>query len=300
MLRSMTGFGVAEVAGPGYKLTAELRSVNHRFLDIALRLPRALQSFEDEIKSRLRDRIDRGRLSLTFTFEAQPGLEDIQLNEPLVNAYARAGLEVAARLGLETGFGRDPAAVGPLIAAILAQPEVLNRSVKSLDEDTLRSSIFECIDSVVAQANEMKEREGRTLGDDLGRRIALIAECLERVLERAPRVPQEAKANLEARLRKLLDGADVDPQRLAQETALLADRSDITEECVRLASHLAQFRDTMRSKEQGARRLGFLLQEMHREVNTIGSKTAQLEITHEVLRMKEEIEKLREQVQNLE
>jgi uncharacterized protein (TIGR00255 family) len=300
MLRSMTGFGVAEVAGPGYKLTAELRSVNHRFLDIALRLPRALQIFEDEIKSRLRDRIDRGRLSLAFTFEAQPGLEDIQLNEPLVNAYARAGMEVAARLGLEAGFARDPAAAGPLIAAILAQPEVLNRAVKNLDEETLRSSIFECIDSVVAQANEMKEREGRTLGEDLGRRIALIAASLEHVRELAPRVPQEAKVALEARLRKLLDGGDVDPQRLAQETALVADRSDITEECVRLASHLSQFRDTMRSKEQGARRLGFLLQEMHREVNTIGSKTAQLEITHEVLRMKEEIEKLREQVQNLE
>ena len=296
----MTGFGVAEVAGPGYKITAELRSVNHRFLDIALRLPRPLQTFEDEIKTRLRDRIDRGRISLTFTFESQPGLEEVSLNAPLVDAFVRAGQEVAARMGLEAGFTKDPAAAGPLIAAILAQPEVLNRAVKDLDEDTLRRSIFECIDATVNQANEMKRREGKSLGEDLARRLEIIAASLAQVRAMAPRVPQEAKANLESRLRKLLDSGEVDPQRLAQETAILADRSDITEECVRLASHLGQFQDTMRSEEQGARRLGFLLQEMHREVNTIGSKTAQLEITHEVLRMKEEIEKLREQVQNLE
>lgn len=298
MLRSMTGFGVAEVQGPGYKLGAELRSVNHRFLDIALRLPRALLAFEDEIKTRLRDRIDRGRLSLTFTFDAEESLEDIQLNGPLVNAYARAGRELAARLGL--GGSESGAAAGPLIAAILSQPEVLTRTVKNLDEAVLRRSIFEVIDAVVSQAEEMKVREGRVLGQDLAARLETIIRSLQRVEELAPRVPVDAKANLEARLRKLLDSGDVDPQRLAQEAAILADRSDITEECVRLASHLEMFRDTMSAPQQGARRLGFLLQEMHREVNTIGSKTGQLEITHEVLRMKEEIEKLREQVQNLE
>lgn len=300
MLRSMTGFGVAEVAGPGYKLTAELRSVNHRFLDIALRLPRALLAFEDEIKSRLRDRIDRGRLSLTFTFEAEESIENIQLNESLVGAYTRAGRELASRLGLQHGLEAESAAAGPLIAAILSQPEVLTRTVKNLDENVMRKSIFECIDAVVAQAEEMKVREGRTLGEDLAQRLEKITGSLRHVEELGPRVPIDAKANLEARLRKLLDSGDVDPQRLAQEAAILADRSDITEECVRLVSHLAQFRETMSSGQQGARRLGFLLQEMHREVNTIGSKTGQLEITHEVLCMKEEIEKLREQVQNLE
>ena len=300
MLRSMTGFGVAEVVGPGYKITAELRSVNHRFLDIALRLPRTLQLFEDEIKTRLRDRIDRGRLSLTFTFEAQAGLEEVTLNESLVDAYARAGREVAARLGLGSGFAQDGAAAGPLIAAILSQPEVLNRATKDLDEDRLRASIMECIDTVVKQANEMKQREGRALGEDLGRRLEIIGTSLRRVQVLAPRVPLEAKANLENRLRKLLDGGDVDPQRLAQETAILADRSDITEECVRLDSHLRQFQDTMVSNEQGARRLGFLLQEMHREVNTIGSKSQSAEIAALVVQAKAEIERMREQVQNVE
>jgi len=300
MLRSMTGFGIAEVVGRGYKVTAELRSVNHRFLDIALRLPRALVPFEDEIKSRLRERVDRGRISLSFSFEAGAEVEEVALNDGLVAAYTRAGQEIAARLGLKGGLDAHPAAAGSVISAILAQPEVLTRTPKNLDEAAVRSSLFECIDAVVTQADEMKRREGRTLGEDLARRLELLAASLSRVETLAPRVPVEAKQNLQARLRKLMDGADIDPQRLSAEVALLADRSDITEECVRLGSHLGQFRSTMASSEQGARRLGFLLQEMHREVNTIGSKTAQLDITHEVLLMKEEIEKLREQVQNLE
>jgi uncharacterized protein (TIGR00255 family) len=298
MLRSMTGFGVAEVAGRGYRITAELRSVNHRFLDIALRLPRTLQNFEDEIKGRIRDRIDRGRVSLTFGFEADAEAEQIALNESLVGAYVRAGREVAARIGLP--LEKHPAAVGPIIAAILAQPEVLTRVMPDMDEDAVRRSLFECIDAVCAQADEMKKREGRALGDDLAKRIDIVAMALQRVQQVAPSVPQEVKTALEARLHKLLESGDVDPGRLAQEAAVLADRSDITEECVRLMSHVDQFRVTMRAEQQGARRLGFLLQEMHREVNTIGSKTGNLAIIQEVLVMKEEIEKLREQVQNLE
>ena len=298
MLRSMTGFGVAETAGRGYKITAELRSVNHRFLDIALRLPRALQNFEDEIKGRIRERIDRGRISLTFGFEAQEEVEAVSLNEGLVGAYVRAGNEVAARLGLS--FGTDPAAAGPLIAAILSQPDVLTRTLRNLDEDALRASLFECIDAVCGQADEMKVREGKTLGVDLTKRLALIVGALERVRTLAPTVPNDVKTNLEARLKKLLESSDIDPARVAQEAALIADRADITEEVVRLTSHLGQFESTMRSKEQGARRLGFLLQEMHREVNTIGSKSTHLDILQHVIVMKEEIEKLREQVANLE
>jgi len=298
MLRSMTGFGVAEVAGRAYKITAELRSVNHRFLDIALRLPRALQTFEDEIKGRIRDRIDRGRVSMTFGFEAQDEVEEVALNEALVSAYVRAGRDVAARLGL--ALDKDAAAAGPLIAAIVAQPDIMTRTVRNLDEDELRAAIFRCIDAVCSQADEMKVREGRALGEDLSKRLGLVARSLARVQELAPTVPAEVKSNLEGRLRKLLEASDIDPARVAQEAAVIADRADITEECVRLASHVGQFETTMRSPEQGARRLGFLLQEMHREVNTIGSKTGNLRIIQEVLSMKEEIEKLREQVQNLE
>src|SRR5437867_9442355 len=153
MLRSMTGFGVAEVAAPGCKIGVELRSVNHRFLDVALRLPRPLLAFEDQIKTRLRERIDRGRLSLTFTFEAREEIEEIELNAPLVRAYARAGQEVAELLGLQGGLQAYPQAAGPLIATILALPDVLNRTSKLFDEDVIRATLARCIDASVAQAN---------------------------------------------------------------------------------------------------------------------------------------------------
>jgi len=300
LLKSMTGFGAAEANGDGCRIHVELRSVNHRFLDISLRLPRPLQPFEDTIKTRLRQRIDRGRVSLNFGFETQDVLEEIVLNAPLVQAYLSASQQVAERMGGGDTALSNPATVGSIVAAVLAQPDVLTRNVKPADSDKVRKLLVECIDKAVDQANEMKEREGNALGEDLAQRLDVIAESLARVEEMAPRVPEEAKNNLRARLAKLTDGGEVDPQRLSQEVAILADRSDINEECVRLHSHLKQFRDTMRSKEQGARRMGFLLQEMHREVNTIGSKTGNLEITNQVLCMKEEVEKLREQVQNLE
>jgi uncharacterized protein (TIGR00255 family) len=300
MLKSMTGFGAAEAEGDGCRIHVELRSVNHRFLDISLRLPRPLLAFEDTIKTRLRQRIDRGRVSLSFGFESRDELEEIALNASLVQAYIGASRQVAAQIGVRDSTMEDPAAVGSVVAAVLSQPDVLMRNFKPTDSDKVRLLLNECIDKAVDQADEMKEREGRALGEDLGRRLDAVAESLQQVEARAPQVPEEAKAALRARLAKLTDGGEVDPQRLAQEVAILADRSDITEECVRLHSHLKQFRDNMISATQGARRMGFLLQEMHREVNTVGSKTGTLDITNEVLRMKEEIEKLREQVQNLE
>ena len=299
MLRSMTGFGVAEREDHGYKVSVELRSVNHRFLDVSLRLPRPLLAFEDAIKARVRERLDRGRVTLNFEFESREQLEGVGLNRALVEAYVGAGRQLASELGLQGGTS-DPAVAGPLLAAVLAQPDVLLRTLKAPDEDNLRDLLLACIDAAIDQANEMKEREGRALGADLARRLQAIAASLEIVQRLAPRVPEESKSTLLARLARLVDGGEVDPQRLAQEVAILADRSDITEECVRLVSHLQQFRSCIDAPAQGARRMGFLLQEMHREVNTIGSKTGNLGILNEVLRMKEEIEKLREQVQNLE
>lgn len=300
MLKSMTGFGAAEAERAGFKVSVELRSVNHRFLDIALRLPRPLLAFEDNIKSRVRDCVDRGRISLSVTFESREQLEDVQVNTALVQAYVAAGAQIAVQMGLPEGVFKDPQTASPLLAAVLAQPDVLTRSARAIDTEVLQDLVFECIDSAIVQADQMKQREGQALGVDLQNRIDAIAASHRKVATLAPQALAEAKQNLQVRLAKLVDSRDVDEQRLAQEVAILADRSDINEECVRLASHLEQFRDCMRSDTQGARRMGFLLQEMHREVNTIGSKTGQLQITHEVLHMKEEIEKLREQVQNLE
>ena len=300
MLKSMTGFGVAEAEQGDYKVAVELRSVNHRFLDIAVRLPRTLLAFEESLKSRVRERIDRGRVSLTLTFESQAGAEKVEVNNVLVQAYVNAGQQIATGLGFAGKVLEDASTVGPLMAAVLAQPDVMSRTAVELDKERLQVMLMQCLDNAIQQADEMKEREGKTLGEDLVKRLNNIASSLAKVEERAPQVVEEARDATRARLAKLLEGTSVDESRLAQEIAMLADRTDITEECVRLASHLQQFRTTIEATDQGARRMGFLLQEMHREVNTIGSKTTQLEVTGEVLLMKEEIEKLREQVQNLE
>jgi uncharacterized protein (TIGR00255 family) len=300
MLKSMTGFGVAETEDHGYKIGVELRSVNHRYLDISLRLPRPLLAFEDTVKARVRERIDRGRVSLSFSFESQDVLEEVALNQPLVQSYAGAARQLAAQLGLGGDAVSDPRVAGPLVAAVLAQPDVLARNYREPEADVVQALLLRVIDRAIDQADQMKEREGRSLGADLGRRLGALRRSLAQVEALAPQVPDEVRAALRSRLGRLLEGNEVDPQRLAQEVAILAERSDITEECVRLGSHLQQFQSAMDTPGQGARRMGFLLQEMHREVNTIGSKTSRLEITHEVLQMKEEIEKLREQVQNLE
>jgi len=300
MLKSMTGFGVAEAEQGDYKVAVELRSVNHRFLDIAVRLPRTLLAFEELLKSRVRERIDRGRVSLTLTFESQAGAEKVEVNHVLVQAYVDAGQLIARELGFAGKVLEDASTVGPLMASVLAQPDVMSRIAVDLDKDRLQALLLQCLDEAIQQADEMKEREGATLGVDLVKRLNHIESSMGKVAQRAPQVAEDARDNMRARLEKLLEGTNVDEARLAQEIAILADRTDITEECVRLASHLQQFRATIDSADQGARRMGFLLQEMHREVNTIGSKTTQLEVTSEVLLMKEEIEKLREQVQNLE
>ena len=279
MLKSMTGFGVAEAEQGGYKVAVELRSVNHRFLDIAVRLPRTLLAFEDTLKSRVRERIDRGRVSLTLTFEAQSGAEQLELNQTLVQAYVDAGQQIASNLGFDGDLLRDSATVGPLLATMLAQPEIMTRTAQEIDKEQLGKLLLDCLDRAISQADEMKQREGKTLGEDLGKRLDLLQGSLTNIEKLAPLVPETARKTLQARLAKLLDAGEVDETRLAQEVAILVDRCDITEECVRLASHLGQFRCTMASSEQGARRMGFLLQEMHRVVNTIGSKTAQLEAT---------------------
>ena len=300
MLKSMTGFGVAEAEQGGYKVAVELRSVNHRFLDIAVRLPRTLLEFEDTLKSRVRERIDRGRVSLTLTFEAQSGAEKLELNQALVQAYVEAGQKIASNLGFDGDLLRDSATVGPLLATMLAQPEIMTRTAQEIDKKQLGVLLLDCLERAITQADEMKTREGKTLGEDLGKRLDLLQGSLDNIEKLAPLVPENARKTLQTRLAKLLDAGEVDETRLAQEVAILVDRCDITEECVRLASHLGQFRSTMASSEQGARRMGFLLQEMHREANTIASKANDLEMGHASVAIREEIERLREQLENVE
>lgn len=291
MIRSMTGFGSARaVAGP-HELQVELRSVNNRFLDLQVRLPRELQWLEGELHERLRRTLTRGRVSVQVALERSAAAEPPRVDPEALRAYLAALDEVAREGGLaERGTA----------AQFLGLPGLFGGEDNGLDRDALRELAIRSLDEALAGLAEMKEREGRVLEEALRGSLDLIRESLARIEERLPEVRTALRDNLERRLQELLGELPVDEQRLAMEVAILVDRGEVTEETVRLASHLEQFGRVLDAGGEVSKKLGFLIQELLREGNTIGSKVQDLAITREVLLIKEEIEKLREQIQNLE
>lgn len=291
MIRSMTGFGSARaVAGP-HELQVELRSVNNRFLDLQIRLPRELQWLEGELHERLRRTLSRGRISLQLALERSAAAEPPRVDPVALRAYLAALDEVAREGGLtERGAA----------AQLLGLPGLFGGEDDGLDRDAARELVGRCLDEALAGLRQMKEREGRALEQALRASLDLIRESLGRVEARLPQVRAALRENLERRLQELTGELPVDEQRLAMEAAILVDRSDVTEEVVRLGSHLEQFGRVLDEGGEVSKKLGFLIQELLREGNTIGSKVQDLAVTREVLLIKEEIEKLREQIQNLE
>ncbi|HEV8242504.1 MAG TPA: YicC/YloC family endoribonuclease [Nitrospirales bacterium] len=297
MIRSMTGYGRAEGRHKGTPITVEVRSVNHRHSEVATRLPRVLQAHEDRIRTLVQAHVSRGRVDVTVNFSAErdPG-RGLILDRPLARRYLALLKELQRELGVKgtpdvallAGF-RDIIKPAELAAedpgAVRAAEKVLTRALKALDH--------------------MRCHEGRTLERDLLARLQEIDRRLRTVRQRIPAILQERAARLQERVNRLLESAGggkegVDPSRVAQEVALLADRSDVSEELTRLDSHLGQFRNFLRKSEPVGRSLDFLLQEMNREVNTIGSKVGDTVVTQEIVALKAELEKIREQVQNVE
>ncbi|MBN2172265.1 MAG: YicC family protein [Candidatus Krumholzibacteriota bacterium] len=291
MIRSMTGFGSARaVAGP-HELQVELRSVNNRFLDLQIRLPRELQWLEGELHELLRPVLNRGRISVQVALECSAAAEPPRVDPTALRAYLTALDEVAREGGLsERGTA----------AQLLGLPGLFGGEDSGLDRDATRELTLRCLNEALAGLREMKEREGSALEEALRGSLDLIRESLDRIETRLPEVRAALRENLERRLQELMGELPMDEQRLAMEVAVLVDRSDVTEEIVRLASHLGQFGRVLDEGGEVSKKLGFLIQELLREGNTIGSKVQDLAITREVLLIKEEIEKLREQIQNLE
>ncbi len=292
MIRSMTGYGAAEIERNGQRLGAEIRSVNHRFCEVSVRAPKAALLFEDQIRQLIQDRFSRGKFNLTISWSGAGGDgEVLKLNESVADRYVALMTQLRERYKLGGELDLRTLATLPDLFA-------WEHSAMS-DEETwsmVKELVIQCSDSM----NQMKTREGAALAADLEKRLALVRKELLHVTVRAPLRPTEAKERMVTRIKALLDDVEVDPIRIAQEVAMLADRLDCTEECVRLDAHLDQFRHLSEGPELAGRKLNFLLQEMNREVNTIGSKANDVEIAHAVIVMKEEIERLREQVQNVE
>jgi len=277
----------------GRKYAVEIRSLNHRYLEISLRLPGSLSSLETEIKRRIGERFSRGRIEVSIRVDTNGNMEEgrLELNLPLLKNYhdllrrLKAEFQLSGDITLDhfTGF-KD----------IFVPMEV------ETDMELIAEQIGTVLDEAVRLLTEMRQKEGELLLVDIEEHIRRVEECLSIIADRAPRCVQEYQRRLIERIRELTGGVDVDEIRLNQEVAIMADKSDVTEEIVRLTSHISQFREMLKSGDAIGRKIDFLIQEMNREVNTIGSKTGDLDISRNVIEIKSELGKLREQVQNIE
>lgn len=290
--RSMTGFGRGEASAEGRTWVAEIRTVNHRFLDQRVVLPRLFNAFEEPVKKMVATVLDRGRVDSTFSVQGLSAVEpQLVVNESVARQYHRCLQQLIDVYGLDgTVTLRD----------MLTLRDVITLEEQRPDMDAEWDLISSALEAALKDCDIMREREGQALQQDLLGRLAKFETVVRQIDTHIPELQQQRQSDLRLRVGKLLDGLDLDPIRLAQETALMADKSDVTEEITRLDSHMAQFRSFLASDEPVGRRLDFLLQEFLREVNTLSSKISSASIAHLGVEMKNEIEKLREQVQNIE
>lgn len=288
----MTGFGKGEVVTLVGNFTVEIRAVNHRYGEISVRLPRSLYVLENEVKRLAASILKRGKIEISVQWDEKNSENAAPQLDMVV---ARGYYDAYTRLSKELNLPQD----APL-SLIMAQKGVMKEAAGIVDEGAILPQLLAALQAAVTALDGMRIREGAALADDLQLRRVQIAEWTKLIGERTPQMVVEYRQKLKARLEQLLDGVEMDESRLAQEVALLADRCDITEELVRLSSHFKQFDEALRCSDPVGRKLDFLMQEMNREVNTIGSKSNDAEITNLVIQIKAEMEKMREQVQNIE
>ncbi len=292
---SMTGFGTGEgTAGP-VTITAEFRSVNHRFLDVSLKLPSLLAAYELDVRNFQKDNIARGRVSVSVQVELARGEVASGADPERLAQGIRMVQTAANELAKATGRPAEPVT----LAHLLQLPELFRVEDPELDPEHVRGALMAALAGAARGLLEMKKQEGAALVREMNGRLDIVEQKLGEVRLLAPQAAVEIQRKLNERLAKLLS-EPLEPQRMAQEVALLADRSNINEECERLGIHIEHFRAAFTEGGQVAKRINFLLQEMHREVNTMGSKTNLMDITQAVIVMKDEVESLREQIQNLE
>jgi uncharacterized protein (TIGR00255 family) len=290
----MTGYGRAEAILNGQKYTVEIKSLNHRFLEISLRLPASLSALEMEIKKKIGEPLLRGKIDVSIRRDVQSSAENGQylaLNLPLAQNYFNLLMQLKQSLNLQDDIRLE---------MIAGQKDVFQMAELPQDDSALWQGLTAVLEEALAGMMEMRRREGEILSRDLSARLDLMAQLLSRIEAKAPQVVLEYQKRLTDRVRELTSGLVVDEGRLSQEVAFFAEKSDITEEIVRLRSHLGQFLEMLDSEEAIGRKVDFLIQEMGREVNTIGAKSSDADISKQVIEIKSELAKLREQVQNLE
>jgi uncharacterized protein (TIGR00255 family) len=292
MVRSMTGFGRGERLESDPRITVEIRSVNHRFLEVTSRLPRRLGVLENQIRERLQSRVVRGKVHLAITMDGDSlGTGALQVNEDVAARYVDVFRRLRERFQLPGELD---------LPTLLGLPDVLTREEGELTEPAAWALVEAPLMQALEGFDASRAREGEALARDLRQRLSAIREATDRVARLNPQIVARVRERLRERLTQITQDVEYNRFRLEAEIALFADRTDITEECVRLRSHLEQFEASFGDAEPAGRRLNFLLQEMNREANTIASKCQSLDVMRDLIFIREEIEKIRQQVQNVE
>jgi len=292
MIRSMTGYGRGQAEMAGMAFQVEIKAVNHRYGDISVKSPRLLMGLEGEIKKRVSAALRRGKIDVFIGQETREAATVAPvLNRPLADAYMQLFRQVQQTYQLP---GDIP------LGLLASQRDVFLLQEQGLDEAQVKVCVEQAIDQALEGLLEMRRSEGAALAEDIVGRLDALDAMVDAVEQRAPAVVTEWRQKLADRVARLQNGVEVDPQRLAQELAFFADRCDISEEITRFRSHVKQFREMMISSEPVGRNLDFLSQELNREANTMGSKSNDAELTRTVVTIKAELEKVREQVQNVE
>jgi uncharacterized protein (TIGR00255 family) len=291
-MKSMTGFGKSELSSEGRKIRVEVKSVNHRYLDVNIRMPRFLLFLEDDVRRYLKTVINRGRIDVFVNFSSErEDAKTVAVDMSVINGYLNAARRVEAELGVENDLKS---------ADLLRLPDAVTFEENEADENALRSLLIEAVQTAAAQLISAREAEGAQLLADVNGRLKDILRFSEEIAQKEDIVLEEYRIKLKQRIESLMESVPVDETRLAQEIAIYADKCNVTEEIVRIKSHVDQFTCAVESGLPQGRNLDFIVQELNREFNTIGSKSGDAVITKMVIAGKVEIEKIREQIQNLE
>ena len=292
MIKSMTGFGRAEEITDNYKLSVEIKSVNHRYLDLNIKMPRRFFPFEADIRNIVKEYVSRGKVDLFINYlDFKDKAGGVYLNKNIVEKYLDIGLELCKEYKIVDDLK---------VSHLLQLPDVISIDEPELDEDEIKSRLFTVLKKACKVFLSTREAEGEKLFTDMNSKLKVLADTTENIDKRYPEVLEEYKAKLTLKVNELLSGASIEENRIATEVTLFADKIGIDEEVVRLFSHIKAMNDEMKLDTGIGRKLDFLAQEMNREANTILSKSTDLNIADYAIILKTEIEKIREQIQNIE
>ncbi len=292
MIKSMTGFGRERIVNESREITVEIKSVNHRYFDFNAKTPRAYGYLDEKLKELTKNTISRGKVEVSVSIINQEGVNaDIEVNKELAKGYYDA---------LESLKDVIPVKDDLSLSSFMKLPDIFTVVKKTDDEETIWNEVKSVAETALDRFVEMRIVEGEKMYNDISSRLDFLENAVAKIEEKAPESVKAYEERLYSKIKEVLEDKNIDEQRIVTEAAIFADKVAVDEETVRLRSHISQFRDLLKSEEPVGRKIDFLIQEMNREVNTTGSKVQNLEITKLVVDMKAEIEKIREQIQNIE